>query len=333
MEDTTDSLLSVLDAYKKVHEYEKERKIVISDSIKEDYEKLFSEEYKDLKSFTYNLNKILSKENVSKDVLDEVLNHFRDYIDWEDISNRVYLPEDIIEKYGNYIHWNYISGQQKLSEAFIHKNKDKVSWTYICMYQRLSESFMRDHLAYLDWDCVSYYQTLSEDFMRENKEMLDWDIAYMHQKMSYKFICEHSEYFSVVSVKSKKLTWLKNIILYKKSRTNSWLYKSTFYKKIKIKMCNLYECHDDYFIAYKGIRKDRYSNYNFQYRYLKGDIHESNADHTNISNSYGLNVWTKPDAYFYCRDLVVTCKVYYKDVAAIAYPNRKIRCTKLEVLN
>jgi len=52
----------------------------------------------------------------------------------------------------------------------------------------------------------------------------------------------------------------------------------------------LYECHDDYFIAYKGIRSDRHSNYNFQYQYF------SWADSTSNEDSFGLSTWAEKES-------------------------------------
>lgn len=53
---------------------------------------------------------------------------------------------------------------------------------------------------------------------------------------------------------------------------DSWLYKACFgFKKNQVFDTELYECHNDHFVAYKSIRNDGYSHYfNFQYQYLKG---------------------------------------------------------------
>lgn len=40
-----------------------------------------------------------------------------------------------------------------------------------------------------------------------------------------------------------------------------------------IEKTDLYECHEDYFYAYKNIRSDRYSHFNFQYQYLPGETY------------------------------------------------------------
>lgn len=274
--------------------------------------------------------------SISEEVLDRTLYYYKDYLNWKDISAEVYLSEKLIECYKDYVDWERISYMQKLSEEFISRYKDKVHWNYICIYQKLSESFIREHDRYIknSWDYVSYYQTLSERFMHEYKDKLVWNIAYQQQKMSFRFMLDHIEYFDKVfkNINIDSHKWLKKISLYMRYRSLKWRHKSTAARKRAVKRLGLYECHKDYFIAYKGIRKNRYSKYNFQHQYLKGSIHESDADYTNIINSYGLNVWTKNDAFLYCRELVVPCKVYYKDVAMITMPERKIRCTKLEIL-
>jgi len=114
---------------------------------------------------------------------------------------------------------------------------------------------------------------------------------------------------------------------------DSWFYKDEEFKKKAIIESKMYECHDDHFIAYKGIRSDRYSKFNFQYQYLKGETYECHADHSNKENSFGLSVWTKEKATRYCDELVVKVKVYYKDVARMVHHNGKIRCTKINILN
>ena len=95
----------------------------------------------------------------------------------------------------------------------------------------------------------------------------------------------------------------------------------------------LYECYDDYFIAYKGIRSDRYSKFNFQYQYLKDETYECFADYSENENSFGLSAWTKKKAEKYCNELVVRVKIYYKDVAKVVHNGGKIRCSKLTVLD
>ena len=77
-------------------------------------------------------------------------------------------------------------------------------------------------------------------------------------------------------------------------------------KKKKIRECGLYECYEDYFIAYKSIRNDRYSHYNFQYQYLPGNIYEAHCDCTLYENTFGLSVWTEEMALEYDNTGVIS---------------------------
>ena len=150
---------------------------------------------------------------------------------------------------------------------------------------------------------------LGTNYQSENE--INWYNISTNQHLSEEFIDKH------------------NIEL----QSNNWLYKTENFKKEQIKGSGLYECYDDYFIAYKGIRRDRYSNYNFQYQYLPGESYESHADCSNNENSFGLSVWTEEEARKYCSQLVVKCKIYYKDVARMVHNNGKIRCFKITILN
>ena len=113
----------------------------------------------------------------------------------------------------------------------------------------------------------------------------------------------------------------------------SWHYKSVEEKKKAVVDTGLYECHEDYFIAYKGIRSDRYSKYNFQYQYLKGEIYETWCDCSAEENSFGFSAWTESEAKRYCNELVVRVKVRYEDVGRVVHDGGKIRCFKVEVLD
>ena len=100
-----------------------------------------------------------------------------------------------------------------------------------------------------------------------------------------------------------------------------------------VKSTSLYECHEDYFVAYKGIRSDRYSKFNFQYRYLPGETCECFSDYSDEENSFGLSAWTEEKARKYCNELVIKVKINYEDVTAVVHNGGKIRCKRLTVLN
>ena len=116
------------------------------------------------------------------------------------------------------------------------------------------------------------------------------------------------------------------------SINDSWYYKSTEFKKEQVINTRLYDCYDEYFIAYKGIRSDNYSAFNFQYQYFVGNIYESFADCSDDEDSFGLSAWTYEDAKDYCDEKIIKVKIYYKDVARVVHSGGKIRCSKFEVL-
>ena len=89
----------------------------------------------------------------------------------------------------------------------------------------------------------------------------------------------------------------------------------------------------DGIIAYKGIRSDRYSNYNFQYQYLPGETYASWCDCSSGENSFGLSVWTEEKAREYCKLLVVKVKINYEDVGRVVHDGGKIRCKKITILD
>ena len=269
---------------------------------------------------------------------EDFIREFKDRVDWERVSEYQHLPEDFIREFKDRVDWNYILVYQHLSEDFIREFKDRVDWYNISVYQKLSEGFIREFKDWVDWDAISEYQHLPEDFIREFKDWVDWECVSACQHLSEDFIREFKDW----------VNW-HNISLYQKLSEdfkkefcsklfldfieNSWYYVSDADKKAAVQDTGLYECHEDYFIAYKGIRSDRYSKFNFQYQYLPEKTYETHADYSEDENSFGFSVWDKENARNYCPELVVTCKVYYKDVARVVHLGGKIRCSKITILN
>jgi len=162
---------------------------------------------------------------------------------------------------------------------------------------------------------ISMYQKLSEPFIEKYIEKLDMEYISMYQKLSEPFMEKYKGILNNAAI------------------TSSWQSKTVAFKKGAIEKTKLYECFDEYFIAYKGIRSDRYSKFNFQYQYLKGNSYESFADFSNNESSFGLSVWTEEKATRYCSELVVKVKVRYEDIARVVQDEGKIRCTKIEILS
>lgn len=283
------------------------------------------------------------------------------YKDWRTLSRHNGLTKDFIREFADSVHWDCISIYQHLSEDFIREFKDDVDWFWISECQHLSENFIREFKDKVDWYCISRYQHIFEDFIREFEDKVYWEYISGCQHLSETFIREFKDRICWYNISTyqqlseafirefkDRVDWIwiakyqrlsKNFIrkfkndIYKKLIADSWHYKSVEEKKKAVMETGLYECHDDYFIAYKGIRTDRYSNFNFQYQYLKGHTYETWCDCSANENGFGFSAWTETKAREYCDELLVRVKVRYEDVGRVVHKGGKIRCFKLEVLD
>ena len=268
----------------------------------------------------------------------KTIQKYKDLVDWDNISGYQKLSEAFIEKYKNLVNWYHISESQSLSENFIEKHKGFVNWTCISRCQHLSESFIEKYKDFVDWNYVSKYQHLSEDFIEKYEGFVNWYYISKYQPLSEPFIEKNSDlvnWDNISRYQSLSDTFIKihenelNVFLV----NNNWLNKDTEFKKKAVINTGLYECHEDYFIAYKGIRSDRYSAFNFQYRYLPSNTYTCFADGSKDENSFGLSVWDESNARDYCPELIIKCKVFYEDVARVVHDGGKIRCSKITILN
>ena len=253
--------------------------------------------------------------SLCESLTEDFIQEFKDKVDWFSISRYPHLSEDFIRKFADKVDWYYISAYQCLSEDFIREFQDRVAWDWIVKYQPLSEDFIREFKDKVNWNYISANQHLSENFIREFKDEVNWAWISAYQRLSKEFIEEFKDKIHM------------NFI------ADSWHYKSVEEKKKAVMDTGLYECHDDYFIAYKGIRKDRYSRFSFQYQYLKGHTYETWCDCSSNESSYGFSAWTKEGAREYCKELIVRVKVRYEDVGRVVHDGGKIRCFKMEILD
>ena len=239
------------------------------------------------------------------------MREFKERVNWYHISTYQKLSEDFIREFKDNVDWHYISRYQKLSEDFIREFNDKVEWKYISKCQKLLGDFIREFKDKVDWYYISIYQKLSEDFIREFTDKVDWFYISKYQKLSEDFIKEFGLKIS-----------------------DNWNYLTTEEKKKFVVETNMYECFDDHFIAFKSIRSDRYSHYNFQYQYLKGNTYYSHCDCTSDEYSFGLSAWTEEGARkFNDSGMIIKVKVNYCDIGRIVHNNGKIRCSKFEVMD
>ena len=242
----------------------------------------------------------------------------KDTLDWYLISERQKLSEDFIREFHDKVHWGNISEYQKLSEDFIRKNQDKVSWYYISSHQKLSEDFIREFQDKVNWTYISKYQKLSEDFIREFKDEVRWDLISKYQKLSNKFRKEFN---------------LKEFNL--KIPKTCWLYKMPNSKEKYIRKDTDYKIKNEMVIAYKAVRSDGYSVYNFQYHYEIGEEYESHCDcNINNNNSFGLSAWTLEGANnYYNRGRIFKVGIPIEDLGAVVHGGNKLRASRIRILD
>jgi hypothetical protein len=263
------------------------------------------------------------------------IREFKNKVNWWDISKFQKLSEDFIREFKNKVNWECISASQKLSESFIREFKDKVDWGCISESQKLSEGFIREFQNEVYWGWISQYQKLSEDFIREFKDKINWIWISAHQKLSENFIREFKDkvdWYYISEHQKLSEGFIREFKL--KINPDNWLYKDKGFKLEKIKETGLYEFIDsDHILAYKGIRSDRYSNFNFQYRYLKGGTYECHCDCTDDENSFGLSAWTEKKAKKHCNELVIKVKINVADIGRVVHNGGKLRCFKFTVID
>jgi hypothetical protein len=260
---------------------------------------------------------------------------FKDKVDWEWISISQKLSEDFIREFKDRIDWLWISQYQKLSEDFIREFKDEVIWGFISKYQKLSEKFIKDFKNEVDWRWISIFQKLSENFIRKFQNKVNWNYISIYQKISEGFIRKFKDkvYWEGIS-EYQKLSegFIREFNL--EIDPDNWIYKNKEFKLKKIKNTGLYEfLNADHILAYKGIRSNRYSSFNFQYRYLTGETYECHCDCTDDENSFGFSAWTEEKARKHCNELVIKVKINVADIGRIVHNGGKLRCFKFTVLD
>ena len=226
------------------------------------------------------------------------------------VSANQKMSEGFMEKHWADLDKALVSANQKMSEGFMEKRWADLNKGRVSQYQKMSEGFMEKRWADLDKGRVSANQKMSEGFMEKHWADLDKGWVSEYQKMSEEFRVRH------------------NIPL----PEDNWLYFSDEQKLAEIKKCGLYELDGDTIIAYKGIRSDNYSAFNFQYKYEIGGEYESHCDCTNDESSFGLSAWTLEQARDYCGEKVIKVSIKISDLGRIVHDGGKLRCFKLKVL-
>ena len=91
---------------------------------------------------------------------------------------------------------------------------------------------------------------------------------------------------------------------------------------------------EDYVYAYKSVRADGYSCYNFQYLYETGGVYEAHCDHNlNNKNSFGLSAWTKEKAKeHHSNGKLFKVRIRWRDLGAVVHNGGKLRASRIETL-
>jgi len=319
------------------------------------YQKL-SESFIEKHCNCVNWEKISQYQILSEDFIEK----FKALVDWDNIFKFQRLSEQFMER--NSCHLNaLVSRYQKLSEDFIEKFQDKLDSQWILQYQKLSPEFIEKlnniWRSRLRWDYLFKYQKLPEEFIEKHlKAFIDFyqdyelrlilKAVFKYQKFSEKFI---EKLYDALSSSCEFPFCRKHIGLYQKVSQEfidkydiivpsyNWLYATVETKEKYIREYTKYKIEEDeqgkYVLAHKGIRRDNYSAYNFQYKYEIGQEYESHCDcNLDAINSFGLSAWTLDEAKEYCNEKIILVKIYLEDIGAIVHDGNKIRCFKFKVM-
>lgn len=257
-----------------------------------------------------------------------------------------FVSESFVRRNANKINWGNVCRSVCLSENFMREFDNKLKWMVVSRYQKLSEQFMDDYADKLCWANVFAYQKLSEAFLRKHVDKDSWSLIAVYQKLSEPFIIEFMDRFASMNMLKDILKYqvvsceLFNSIKrfeYYADTSSKWSYASKEVKLNALKNISHYEIIDDeYIVAYKMVRLDNYSHYNFQYKYEVGQEYEAHCNcHVDEENSFGLSAWTKEKAILsYDNGKLLKVHIDIDDIGVII-PERdyKIRAKKFKVIS
>lgn len=220
-----------------------------------------------LSDFKYKINwKKLSYKINSIDVI----RHFKDYIEWNIVTPKVYeIGYFAIKEFENYVDWDIIK-TYKLSLSFIYDFKHKLDFKYILENNIFSNEFLTSIEDYLDWESVSKYQNLSISFIKKYHHKLDWKLLSKWQRLNEKLIKKNEDKvdWNYISQYQKNLS--ENFI--DKFYYNlNWYYISR-YQKLSIELIEKYYNKVDwyYICIYQKLSEsfiEKYKN-NIDFHYI-----------------------------------------------------------------
>jgi len=240
-----------------------------------------------------------------------------------DFSSRDW-EEQFIKNVTHY--WLWVVKHHTFSKAFIDRYQLHLEWGHILIHQKLHKNVIKKYFEKIIYQLVILkYQKLDENFIEYL--LIQLQSSYLYNEFLYNNVLKYHK-VSKKFIDKYKLTIPETC----------WLYKTPTFIESYIRKNTNYEIHKDtggkFIIAYKGILRDRYSLYTYQYRYFQYHTYTSHCDcNIDNENSFGLSAWTENEARDYCSDLVVRVKIYIKDIGCFVHNNNKIRCRKFTVLD
>ena len=292
-----------------------------------------------------------------EELLEKCADQFPGFVNWYAIANRGDLSEAFIERHFKELKERGIGIYTVLSEDFMHQHAKELDWEILCTCQMLSKDFIEEHRDKIDLCCLLSsqanlpetliklsdssraigeairYQKLPESIIEEfvkSPEFSHWSWLSWCQYLSEAFIKQHIDMLNLEAIASTQKLSPAFRRKYKIDVKDNWLYKSTAFKKKAIIDAGLYECHDEYFFAYKETWENRLYRAEMEQCEVGGSL-ERKADHTGKEQAWGYLVGCTRTTNS-CGHVMRKVKVYYKDVARVLCNGAKVRVTKLQFM-
>lgn len=329
----------------------------------------FSVFIKDMSYYKYGSADYLKSKLLSEEEIEERYNSINDkdaLVIWQILSEK-FIIKHILD-----LNLILITRYQVISEQFIRTycmplflSPDKRYFSKllfnILRHQALSEEFINEYLDIIIESKLVHvlcrYQELSEAVI---SHLLDIGKG----KPYYDILCRYITHYQELSVEliNQYPILIQNPNC-KRNLYNHQALPKSFYDENRLPICNAsitpeadwkymitksgkFEIHDNYFYAYKIVRADDYSVYNYNYRFEKESDYYTFSDYSYESESFGFESSTFRGMLLYklqCfnnspKFKVIKVKIFYKDLTYFDIFNNKyedaiIRSNKIYIVD
>lgn len=280
---------------------------------------LLTEDYLEANLTSYDPSDILKYQILSEDF---IVNHIN-YFDIYEIVAMQKVSETFIENYRSKLvrfndrheFWKAILRSQGLSVKYITSLLDEMEYLglldYVIQFQNITP--IRDTLMERYKDSKNYpiivkalakFESLSVDFLDRYPIFLETqkDLIAKHQKLSAAYREAHE---LVTEENNDDVT------------PEQW---RSILQKVTSNLTH-FTLYSDHIYAYKLIRRDGYSQFNFGSKYLNGDSYDSFSDYSTDDTSFGFASYSENGAYNLWQDLYNGSKAYMVTKVRIPYEN------------